>query len=147
MESEEFKSLPDTDLIRHCVEPIINQTRAKDIRTKMNVYKNLPDAKRALFMFQVLYGHANNGMKEFFAQISYLANAMDIWPAFKSAFNYFGDEKMSCIIDNIQDAYYKSKQDTDFSFDELDILYKEQIDKSVKLLADYIRNNLSLFME
>lgn len=54
---------------------------------------------------------------------------------------------MSCIIDNIQVAYYKSKQDTDFSFDELNILYKEQIDKSVKLIADYIRNNLSLFTE
>lgn len=142
-----MQSLTDTELIWHCIEPIIKQTRAKDIRTKMDVYKNLPESKRALFMFQVLYGHAYNGTKELFAQISYLADAMDIWSAFKSAFNYFGDEKMSCIINNIQDAYYKSKQDTYFSFGELDILYKQQIDNSVKLIAGYIRNNLSLFAE
>lgn len=147
MELKEIKSLPDTELIWHCIEPIINQPRAKDIRTKMDVYKNLSESKRALFMFQVLYGHASNGMKEFFAQISYLAEVMDIWSAFKSAFNYLGDEKMSCIIDNIQDAYYKSKQDINFSFHELDILYKDQIDKSIKLAADYIRNNLSLFAD
>lgn len=147
MELKEIKSLSDTELIWHCIEPIINQTRAKDIRTKMDVYKNLTEAYRSLFMFQVLYGHAYNGMKEFFAHISYLADAMDIWSAFKSAFNYFGDEKMSCIINSIKEAYYIYKQDTDFSLDELDVLYKEQIDKSVKLIADYIRNNLSLFAD
>lgn len=93
MELNEINSLPDTELIWHCIEPIINQTRAKDIKTKLNAYKNLPDDKRALFMVQVLYGHTDNGMKGFFVQISYLADAMDIWSAFKSAFNYFGDKK------------------------------------------------------
>jgi hypothetical protein len=55
----------------------------------------------------VLYGHTNNGIPQFFDQISYLADRLDIWSALKSGVKYFDDIEMLGLIEKMETAYYE----------------------------------------
>ncbi|HWQ71980.1 MAG TPA: hypothetical protein VN370_06620 [Desulfitobacteriaceae bacterium] len=63
------------------------------------------NGQRALFLFQVLYGHANNGIPQFFTQVSYFADRLDIWAALKSRMKYFDDTEMLGLIEKMETAY------------------------------------------
>ncbi len=62
MKRQEFNMLDDEKLIWICVEPIIRKVRGKDPGVKSQVIMQLNNGQRALFLFQVLYGHTNNGI-------------------------------------------------------------------------------------
>jgi hypothetical protein len=53
----------------------------------------------------VLYGHANNGIPQFFTQVSYFADRLDIWAALKSRMKYFDDTEMLGLIEKMETAY------------------------------------------
>lgn len=53
-------------------EPTIQQVRGKNFVVKSEVYSHLTTGKRALLMFQMLYGHTSKGVEEFYSHLSYL---------------------------------------------------------------------------
>ena len=59
---QESSKLDDEALIWVCVEPIVQKVRGKDPVIKSQVVMQLNTGQRALFLFQVLHGHANNGI-------------------------------------------------------------------------------------
>jgi hypothetical protein len=73
--------LDDERVIWNCVEPAISKVRGKSVAEKLQVFRQLSDGQRVLFMFQVLHGHMEHGINGFYDHISYLADQMDIWLA------------------------------------------------------------------
>jgi hypothetical protein len=99
----EFESLDDAALIWRCVEPSIREVRGKDPNTKSRAMQQLNSSQRALFLFQVLYGHAGNGAAAFFTQIAYLAETLDFFSALKSAMkNHTADVPKPKVLQAIQ---------------------------------------------
>ena len=143
MEQNELSSLEDEKLVWRFVEPIIHQTRGKTPSIKSQVYMSLNDGQRALFMFQVMYGHAGNGISQFFSHISYLTDRLNLWLALKSAMKYFNDTDMVGFVEKMEIAYFdQSSQAKNIpTLDELDQLYRELIPQTLKRIGTCIRNN------
>ena len=149
MKQQELDMLDDEKLIWICVEPTVQKVRGKEPGIKSKVIKKLNDGQRALFLFQVLYGHADQGISRFFLQISYLVETTDIWSALKSAMKYFDDTEMLGLIQKMEQAHHEViRQNTNtISLDELDKQYKERIPATLKLIGSHIRNNPQVFMQ
>lgn len=142
MNQEELNRLNDQQLIWACVEPAILKARGKDPETKAQVLKQLGGGQRAVFLFQVLYGHAQNGISQFFGYISYLADRLDIWAALKSAMRYFGDSEMAALIEKMQQAYASKETPPD----ELDAQYQKLVPETVRRIGACIRSNPAEFI-
>lgn len=147
MKQQDFNMLDDEKLIWICVEPIVLKVRGKDPGIKSQVIMQLNNGQRALFLFQVLYGHANNGILQFFTQVSYLADRLDIWAALKSGMKYFSDTEMLGLIEKMETAYYEvtKQSENTILLDELERLYKERIPLTLKRIGSFIRNNPAEF--
>ena len=149
MNQQEFHMLDDENLIWIYVELIIRKVRGKAPATKSQIIMQLTNGQRALFLFQVLYGHANNGIPQFFAQISYLADRLDIWSALKSGMKYFNDIEMLSLIEKMETvyAYYEvaQRREDRILLDELEKLYKERIPFTLKRIGSLIRSNPAEF--
>ncbi len=137
MNREEFNTLDDQQLIWACVEPAILKARGKDPETKSRVIKQLNDGQRALFLFQVLYGHMHSGTAQFFGYLSYLTDQLDIWAAIKSSMKYFGDMEMADFIEKMERAYTAKN----IPLDELDAAYQKLIPETVRRIGACIRRN------
>ena len=140
MNQNELTTIDDATIIWKFAEPIIRDARGKDPSTKKQVFMQLKDGQRALFMFQVLYGHAGNGMNNFFEYISYLVDSLDVWSALISAMKYFDDVDMMKLIEKME-AAYTSLSTQIKSVAELDEMYREIIPTTIKRIGECIRNN------
>lgn len=149
MKQQEVDMLDDEKLIWICVEPIVRRVRGKDPGIKSRVVMELSNGQRALFLFQVLYGHANHGVSPFFHQISYLMDTLDIWSALKSGIRYFDDAEMLGLIEKMEGTYYAvmDQNENTILIDELDRLYKKKVPETLKRIGLYIRSNLTEFMQ
>ncbi len=147
MNLNEFSQLNDEQLIWVCAQPLIWQVRGKDPLTKAQYMKILSEAQRALFLFQVMYGHAHHGMALFFEQIAYIAESMDFWAALKASMRYFEDVEMLTIIGKMESAYGVLKQGNVVSLDELDEQYNQRITATLNIIGKSIRNNPTEYIE
>ena len=91
MNQNELASIDDVAIIWKFAEPLIRDVRGKDPSTKKQGFVQLKEGQRALFMFQVLFGHAGNGTRAFFEYVSHLLGSLDVWSALTSAMKYFDD--------------------------------------------------------
>lgn len=149
MTRQEFESLDDAALIWCCVEPSILEVRGKEPGTKSKAMQQLSSSQRALFLFQVLYGHAGNGAAAFFTQTAYLAETLDCFSALKSAMTFFHDEEMLRIVEQFERAYIALKQSEPVSsqeLEDLDQMYSERIPHTLHRIAAYIRTQPAEFL-
>jgi hypothetical protein len=144
MDFKELDVMSDEALIVLCVAPVIRATRGRDPETKARVFQNLRAGQRALFLFQVLYGHAGQGIGPFFEHISYLTEALDVWSALKSAFRYFGDAEMLALVEEMEAAFSRKG---DLPLKELDARYAAQISVTIHRIATRIRNHPADFFD
>jgi hypothetical protein len=147
MGPKELTALSDEELIAFCVEPLIRDARGKDPETKARVLASLSSGQRALFMFQVLHGHADRGVLQFFRQISYLTEALDVWAALKSAMEYFKDTEMLELISKMESAFPEAASGERAGLDALDRAYAEQISKTVRRIGSRIRMDPAAFLK
>lgn len=148
MKIQELMGLEDDKLIWACVEPVMQKVRGRSGLEKLQVFRNLGDGQRALFMFQVMYGHMQHGTDVFYDHISYLAEQMNIWSALKSGMRYFGLEEMMVLIGRMEDNY-ACKEDgcADKKItEELDDIYRKLIPAAVKVVAERVRSHPDDFL-
>jgi hypothetical protein len=91
----------------------------------------------------------DHGIPQFFDQISYLADSLDLWSALKSGMKYFNDTEMLDIIKKMETVYYEvTKQSGNIIVpDELEKLYKQRIPLTLKQIGLFIRNNPAEFIQ
>jgi hypothetical protein len=98
-------------------------------------------------MFQVLHGHADRGILQFFRQISYLTEMLDVWAALKSAMEFFGEPEMLELISKMESAFDGTATPGERALDALDIAYSEQIPKTVRRIGSRIRKHPAVFLK
>jgi hypothetical protein len=145
-----FKSLDDSELIRACLEPVIKQIRGKNFDIKSDTYAQLNAGQRALLMFWVFYSHAQNGLAQFFGEVGYLLDNPGVFSEFTRAMEYFKDPDMQEIMAGMEDIYAAAKGgkcDTQEDTARLEEEYRKSAPFSLKLAANYIRDNPFIFVE
>lgn len=143
MQPQDFNMLDDEELVWSCAQPIVQKMRGKSPAIKYHVFTQINSAQRALFLFQVLYGHANAGMLPFFGQIAYLADSFDIWSSLKAGMAYFGDAEMLRLIEKMEIAYHEAMEQREYTnpLEELETRYAQRIPITLKQIASHIRNH------
>lgn len=139
---DDLYSMDDRSLIWACIEPAMRQARARDTDTKTQVFSALNSGQRALFMFQVMYGHTQNGIAQFYDHIGYLIERLDFWTALKAGMKYFGDDTMLALVERMEQV---------FSVSELDLLsleeeYRKALPETIRLIGAFIRSHADEFV-
>jgi hypothetical protein len=145
-----FESLENSELIRACLEPVIRQIRGKNFDIKSGTYAQLNAGQRALLMFWVFYSHAQNGLEQFFGEVGYLLDNPGVFREFTRAMEYFKDCDMRDILAGIEELYAAArgeKCDIQEEMGRLEEEYRRSAPLSLKLAANYIRDNTSYFIE
>jgi hypothetical protein len=168
MKRQDFDSLEPVALAWACIEPTIQQIYGKDFQVKSRVYDHLTTGQRALLMFHVLYGHTPNGVAEFYSLIPYLPGQSAIWAELKAGMNYFGEDAMLRLVEEMEEVYSilearKQQEGTEWrdvgvmdlendpellkSIDRLDANYHQIAPATLKRIGTYIHNNPREFVQ
>ena len=149
MKRPDFELLNDEEVIWACVEPIMLRTGGKDPEKTAAELERMNDGQRALFLFQILYGHATQGILPLYAQVDHLMEKADVWSGIKAGMQYFGDLEMLNLVEAMEAGWYliRNKPEELLFVEELEREYNETIPISVKLIASYVRSNASDFIE
>lgn len=168
MNQQVFDSLDDASLIWACTEPTILKIRGKNFTIKTDAYTHLSIGQRALLMFQIMYGHTSTGVVEFYCLIPYLPSKSGIWQELKKGMEYFKDYSMLHLLGEMEGDYYALEEKRrregierlDICINSLDknaellssikqhdIMFHETIQKTIKLIGTYIRNNPTEFIQ
>jgi hypothetical protein len=165
---EQADNMDDSSLIWACIEPVIRQIRGKSFEVKSDVSGSLSPARHALLMFQVLYGHAREGVAGFLCGISYLLARKGMWQELRSGPKYFGDVQMVQLIGEMEGLYRiieERRANVDFgridcllaaihadpelsdTMTKLDAKLGKLLPESVRIVAAYIKGHWGEFME
>jgi hypothetical protein len=151
MKRAEFETLDDSSLVRACLEPVIGQIKGKDLNIKSKAYSQLNAGQRALLMFWVLYGHSQNGVRQFYGEVGYLLDQPGVFGEFIRAAEYFQDASMRDLVTGMEEFYAAASQgakcDTEEELDRLDEKCRLVSPSSLKLASNYVRQNADLFLE
>lgn len=165
-----FDTLDDVALGWACIEPTIQQIRGKELNVKSQVYAQLTAGQRGLLMFWVLYGHARNGVAQFYSEVEYLLAHADLWSELKLGLSYFGDDAMLRLIEKMEGVYSvlvaknrlggaelrsacaqnlhgDSELPATVAVDRLDVMYNETAPATLKRISAYIRKNPGEFVQ
>lgn len=167
MQRQEFNAYDDTMLIWTCIKPVILLIRGKNFSIKSEVYTRMTTAQRALLMFQMLYGHTSEGVIEFYTHLSYLLSNNGVWMQLKKAMQYFGDDDMLNLL-NEMDIVFQSLNAKEFhenaeqynsnmegvqnnsalfaSLGELDTALHHALPSTIQRVSTYIRNHPDEFV-
>lgn len=140
MKRQEFDSLAHETLYKACFEPLIlvyknriaKQTIENSSMVQEQFYKQLTNGQRALFVIQVYYDHASTSLTEFYWWSSYFMAQPKIWSAIKAGLQYFGDDTMFQLIEEIEVVLKKHNHPS--SLKEFTVTRKD-LDDNKELLA------------
>ncbi len=165
---KDFESLNDISLIWICIEPAMQQARGRNFAVKSEVYAHLTPGQRALFMFQMLYGHTSKGVEEFYSHLSYLLSNDGVWSQLKKGMQYFGDynmiqilEKMNIVFQSLTTEEFKESveqhnalivdidknAELSASMSLINKSLSETLPLTIKLVATYIRDNVDEYVQ
>jgi hypothetical protein len=150
---QDFTSTDDKTLGWKCIEPVIQKIRGKNPEVKSAVYKSLTRGQQSLLVFWIIYGHARNGIKQFYGELDYLIVNPDVWQEFKVKYEYFGDDNFLNLIKELENVYhnhiksvesisiYLNNTDSQIAIRQLDEKFNEIVPESIKKIGQFIRNN------
>ncbi|WP_276914395.1 hypothetical protein [Aneurinibacillus aneurinilyticus] len=173
MTRREFNSLPQEALYKACFEPlllvyksrVVEQITKNDSIVKEQFYKQLTNGQRALFVFQVYYDHASNSMVEFYWWSAYFMAQPKIWSAMKIGLQYFGDDAMLRLLEEIEEVLKRynhpsslekftvTREDLDNNRELLAFIsplygkFDETAFLTIKIISEYVRNNQREFVQ
>ena len=146
----ELTAKDDWSLIWTCVSPFVFKVRGKNDLMKMNVYGQLSDHQKRLFIFTIYYNHARQSVGDFIYYGKLLLEN-NYWHELTEAMAYFKNTKMVDLLNRIEIEMKKSQlaTDEDIPADEavaasIRTLFKSFLpvsDETLKLIGDDIRQN------
>jgi hypothetical protein len=149
MSKQTFESLDDASLLWACIEPVILEVRGKDLSVKNEAYSRLNIGQRALFMFQIFYGHAQNGIVRLFEDLSYLFVSPDVWAELKSSMQYFQAGAMAQFIGDLEHLYhtdgFRGSANAPL-IKRYDAIFQETLQNTVRLIGAYIRLHPDIYV-
>ncbi len=151
IEKNVYSSMDDASLVWACIEPVIAKVRGKDLHAKMEVYSRLNEAQRALFMFQVLYGHSSHGIAGVFCELSYMIAIPAVWAELKESLLYFRADALARVTSEMEQLYHAAGPDG-LSKDMpqlrgFDGAFEKALEQAVRCVASCIRENPGRFVQ
>jgi hypothetical protein len=146
----ELTTKDDWSLIWTCVSPFVSKVRGKNDLMKMNVYRQLSEHQKRLFIFTIYYNHARQSVDDFIYYGKLLLEN-NYWHELTEAMGFFRNSRMVDLLNRIETEMKKSQlaATTDFPADEvmaasIKDLFKSFLpvsDETLKLIGDDIRRN------
>lgn len=136
----EFNSLHDTKLIWRCLEQIIIKIQGKESTYKKEIYAFLTEGQQALLMFQILFGHTRQGIKNFMLYQGCMLGENDNYQQLIFAMKYFKLDEMVDFLSDLR-CVYQSEVWDDLTLEKLDEQLDKIIFKSTEIIASNIKNN------
>jgi hypothetical protein len=146
----ELISKDDWSLIWTCVSPFVFKVRGKNDLMKMNVYLQLTEHQKRLFIFTIYYNHARQSVDDFI-YYSKLLLENNYWRELTEAMAFFKNSNMVDLLNRIEIEMKKSviAATIDLPADEVMVasiknLFKSFLpasDETLKLIGDDIRKN------
>lgn len=149
MKRQEMNRLDDESLIWACMEPIMTQTAGKEPAEQAKLLSSLNDAQRAMFLFQIFYGHADSGLAILYDRMDALMDKADLWTGVEIGLLYFNDEPMLEVLKEMEKGWYQYRNEPNASgtIEELSEAYRKLVPETQKKIADYIRKHPSEFLK
>lgn len=144
-----------------CIRPMLLAVRGKDLSTKTEMYHQLNEGQKGLYLFYSFHSHVNT-IEEFYWFSAYYITELKSWNGIKSGVRFFGDIEMVELLDQIERIVWNRSKETlrkispsDLESDN-DLLveikklydqYKLESGKTICRMNEYITNNLEQFIE
>ncbi|ADM71154.1 hypothetical protein GMA19_03349 [Paenibacillus polymyxa E681] len=143
-----------------CIKPMLLAVRGKDLSTKSEMYNQLNEGQKGLYLFYSFHNHTKT-LEEFYWFSAYNINELKSWNGIKKGLNYFKDAALSELLDDIetliveQNGLKKTVSPTDLENDQelmndIKILYEKYMDyseTSINRMNDWIKANREEFIE
>jgi hypothetical protein len=140
----------DWSLIWTCVSPFVFKVLGKNDLMKMNVYRQLSEHQKRLFIFTIYYNHARQSVDDFI-YYSTLLLENDYWHELTEAMGFFKNGKMVDLLNRIEIEMKKSRLASRegvpadgvvaASIKNLFKSFLPASDETLKLIGDDIRRN------
>lgn len=108
---QEFSALDDASLIWTCVEPAVRLMRSNNLKLKPDIAPEINKSQRALLMYQLISGHAMNGVLSFYSMLSYLLLKDVVWTELKKGIEYFGENTLAELVSDMENTYRFIRKD------------------------------------
>lgn len=95
------QELSSPELSWLCIKPMLLEVRAKDVDTKLAMYRQLTEGQQALYLFYAFHNHVNS-IEEFYGYSVYYVNELKSWDGMKKGVRYFQDVKMAELLERIE---------------------------------------------
>jgi hypothetical protein len=156
MKREDFNSTPLVDLGWKCLEPIMIPLRGKSMEIKANIYQQLNQNQKALFMFYAFYNHAKNSLDEFYWWSLHFYSQPNSWSEIKTALLHLElTDIMELFVDienivktnvqkfNEQESLKKLLEADGPAITQLFGRFNETIPQALTSIGEHIRNHPS----
>jgi hypothetical protein len=140
----------DWSLIWTCVSPFVFRVRGKNDLMKMDVYRQLSEHQKRLFIFTIYYNHARQSVDDFIYYGKLLLEN-NYWHELTEAMVFFKNGTMVDLLNRIEAELKKSQSATDAglpagavvaaSIRDLFKAFLPASDETLKLIGDDIRQN------
>lgn len=154
------RDLNSSDLSWLCIQPMLLAVRGKDLQTKLEMYNQLTDAQKGLYLFYSFHNHAKT-VEEFYWFADYNIHELRSWKGIKTGVLYFHDVELASLLDDIE-RFLEQRTQSNKPVSPSDLEMDKQLLADVKTLHDkyvlyseltitrmneWIRTRLSEFVE
>lgn len=154
------RDLNSSDLSWLCIQPMLLAVRGKDLQTKLEMYNQLTDAQKGLYLFYSFHNHAKT-VEEFYWFADYNIHELRSWKGIKTGVLYFHDVELASLLDDIE-QFLEQRTQSNKPVSPSDLEMDKQLLADVKTLHDkyvlyseltitrmneWIRTRLSEFVE
>lgn len=143
-----------------CIEPMLLAVRGKDLKTKFEMYNQLNEGQKGLYLFYSFHNHTKT-LEEFYWFSAYNINELKSWNGIKKGLIYFKDVSLPELLDDIEELIISRNtlnnpvSPTDLENDNellnyVKILYDKYIEYSecsIKRMNEWIKANKTEFLE
>ncbi|OPA73812.1 hypothetical protein BVG16_27430 [Paenibacillus selenitireducens] len=123
-----------------CIEPMLLSVRGKNLEIKANLYAQLNEGQRSLYMFYAFHNHVHS-IFDFYWYAAFYMNEIKAWDGVKRGVLFFKDQELLNVLEHLEILIEQKNKGTNGIWNEITISDLEQdpsLHESVsKLFNDY----------
>ncbi|MDQ0195570.1 hypothetical protein [Paenibacillus wynnii] len=147
-----------------CIEPVLISVRGKTLTTKSEVYNQLNEGQRALYLFYAFHNHVQSNV-ELYWFAAYFMNELKAWKGLKDGIAFFKDNEMLMLMEQLETIIENKNKDVNGIWreafpsdlekdmnlsDSINQIYSEyqvSVLLTIQAMNSYIRNNKDDFIK
>jgi hypothetical protein len=145
-----------------CIEPILLMIRGKSLTAKSDLYHQLNDGQKALYLFYAYHNHTKS-IAEFYWFAAYFISELKAWNGLKIGMRFFENYEMVNLYEELESLIESTNRREDGTWEEaspsdlennkelnkslhqLYLKYNSIVENTINQMNTYIRNNKEQF--